>query len=123
MADLAQKAMFDYLNERIFVCGEEWTKLKNDHRDDEATFEKIKANIYEIFSKMLSVAIKKSGGNGRALRAFFGEKLEEIPSSWAASYEKAALHGDVKTMHIEKMKLDVVQEIKAARALIWEEEE
>jgi len=123
MADLTQKRLFDFLNEGILTCNEQRKKLLNDDRNDEATFEKIKANIYEIFQKMLSLAIRKSGENERAIRAFFLEKLEQIPATWTVSYEKAVMHGDTETMHIEKIKLDVVQEIKVACSSIWEEQD
>ena len=120
MEGLTQKALFDFLDEGILTCRERQKKLQDDDRGDEAIFEKIKENVYDIFKKMLHAAIRTSGENEPAVKAFFLQKLEEIPSSWALSYEKAAAHDDVKTMHIEKVKLNVIQEIEAAAARAWE---
>ena len=49
------------------------------------------------------------------------EKLEQIPSSWAAAYERAKQHDDVKAMHIESIKLSVAEDIKENMVKMEEE--
>lgn len=70
---------------------------------------------------MLSVAVKSCQGNPDAVRHFFLQKTEQIPSSRVLSYEKAKQHGDLAKLQIEQIRLDTVKEIKDNFAKIWEE--
>ena len=110
-----------YLDEQIAACKQRSKLLAADDRIDEGNFEKIRANIYEIFKTILSVAERICGNDDLARRDFFLQKAEQIPASWAASYEKARQNGDVEKMHIESIKLDTIQEIKDMCMQIWEE--
>jgi len=47
-------------------------------------------------------------------RQFFESRLQQIPSAWEASLEKARQHGDEKKALIEEIKLAAVSDIKAA---------
>ena len=109
-----------YFDERIAACKQRGQLLAEDDRVDEGNFEKVRAIVYEIFKTILSVAERVCGEEDGAKRDFFLQKAEQIPTSWAASYEKAKQSGDVEKMHIERIKLDTVQEIKDMCMRIWE---
>ena len=47
-----------WLEEKIRRCGRRSQTLRADDRADEAAFEKIRANVYDIFRTILSVAEK-----------------------------------------------------------------
>lgn len=110
-----------WLAEQTAACKQRGKLLAEDDRTDEATFEKIRANVYEIFKTILSVAERVCGSDDRARRDFFNQKAEQIPASWEASYEKAKQNGDAEKMHIECIKLDTIREIREMCAQIWGE--
>ena len=110
-----------YLDEKIAACKQRSKQLTADDRTDEGNFEKIRANVYEIFKTIFSATEKACGKDESAMKRFFLQKAEQIPSSWTVSYEKAEQHGDVKKMHIESIKLETVREIRDIFMQIWEE--
>lgn len=109
-----------YFEEQIAMCGQRNKELLADDRTDEATFEKVKANVYDIFCTILSVAVKTGKGDPDAVRCFFVQKTEQIPSSWVTAYEKAKQHNDAIKMRLEQIKLDTIGEIKEYFAKVWE---
>lgn len=109
-----------YFDEQIALCGQRNKELLADERTDEATFEKIKANIYDIFRTVLSVAVTTCKDGPDEVRNFFVKRIEQIPSNWADAYEKAKEHDHTINMQIEKVKLDTVDEIKKIFEAIWE---
>ena len=116
-----QRKFESYLAEQIAACRQRGKLLAEDDRMDEGNFEKVRANVYEIFKTILSVAERVCGKDDSARRDFFLQKAEQIPVSWTASYEKAKQTGDVEKMHIESIKLDAIQEIKDMCMQIWGE--
>lgn len=110
-----------YLDEQIIECRQHSKLLAADERMDEGNFEKVRANVYEIFKTILSAAEKVCGKDDGARKRFFLQKMDEIPANWTTSYEKASQHRDVDKMHIESIKLDTVREIKEMCMQIWEE--
>ena len=117
-----QRQKFEsYLDEQIAACRQRGKLLAADDRQDEGNFEKVRANVYEIFKTILSVSERLCGKDESAKRDFFLQKIEQIPASWTASSEKAKQNGDVAKMHIESIKLDTIQEIKGMCMQIWEE--
>ena len=123
MIDEKMKAMNDYFEDRIVLCGRRGQELAAEDRADEAVFEKVKANIYDVFRTVLSVAEKTGKGDPEAVRSFFAQRAEQIPAGWAAACEKAREHDDVIRMRTEQVKLDAVREIRENFARIWEGEE
>lgn len=109
-----------YFEEQIAICGRRNKELLDDERTDEANFEKVKGNVYDIFRTILSVAVKTSQGDSNAVQHFFVQKAQQIPSSWVTSYDKAKQHNDMVKMQIEQIKLDAIGEIKEKFAKIWE---
>lgn len=116
-----QQKLESYLDEQITACQQHSKMLAKDDRMDEGNFEKIRANVYEIFKTILSAAERVCEKDELAKRAFFLQKAEQIPTSWRTSYETAKQNGDVRKMHIESIKLDTIQEIKDMCMQIWEE--
>ena len=116
-----QRKFESYLDKQIAACKQRSQLLAEDDRMDEGNFEKVRANVYEIFKTILSVAERVCGGDDSAKRAFFLQKAEQIPADWAASYEKAKQSGDIAKMYIESIKLDTIREIKDMCMQIWEE--
>lgn len=112
-------AMDRWLEERIALCGQRRQALLADDRADEATFEKIRANVYDIFRAVLSVAARTCGEKDAAGR-FFRQRMESIPSGWAASWEKARQHDDAVRLRQEQVKLDTVGEIRRHFEEVWE---
>ncbi len=74
-------------------------------------FERIRANVYDIFLTVLAAADKACGGDEEKVRRFYIDRLENIPSAWAASYENAVKHYDAVKMQIESIKPGAVAEI------------
>ena len=109
-----------YLQEQIVSSARKKERLLADERPDEAVFEQVRGNIYDIFRSVLSVAAEKYEDDAGAGREFFRQKLEQIPSGWQASYEKARDHGDTVKMQLESIKLAVARDIRESFARIWE---
>ncbi len=110
-----------YFEEQIEACEWRGKLLIADDRMDEGNFERIKANVYEIFRTILSAADRVCGEDVLAKKRFFLEKAEQIPASWRTSYEMARQHEDDEKMHLESIKLDTVREIKDMCMRLWGE--
>lgn len=112
----------NYFDRQIALCEQCNQELLADDRADEAAFEKIKANVYDIFRTVLSAAVKSHGDDAEAVKRFFLLRIEQIPSNWAAACRKAMEHDDAVKMQIEQIKLDTVSEIRKTFETVWEEE-
>ena len=106
--------MLRFLEVRIAACRERAGQLENDLRKDEAVFEKVRENVYDIFRTVLNVAGKQHGDDEEAIRSFFASRLRQIPSSWRQSLETARQHGDTQKVWMEEIKLAVIDDITAA---------
>lgn len=122
MDERAVGLMREYLEERISACKERGLELSAQGRGDEAAFEKVRANVYDIFRTVLEAALRIGDGDAGAVQRFFLMKAEQIPSSWKAAQERAALHDDVERLMIEGLKLDTAQEVRARYVELWEAE-
>ena len=100
-----------WLTEQIDLCARKRTELLADQRKDEANFEKIRENIYDVFRTVYRVA-ERTQPDPEKRNLFFLQKLEEIPSSWQTAYDKAAEHDDETRMHLEQLKLDTAARIR-----------
>ncbi len=110
-----------YFDQQITACEQRNMELQADERIDEANFEKVKANVYGIFRTVFGVALQYCKNNSQAVEHFFRLRIQQIPLSWATSYKEAQQHQDAIKMHIEEIKLGVIEEIKEHFASIWEE--
>lgn len=112
-----------YFDKEISLCEQRSKNLLADDRADEAAHEKIKANVYDIFRTILSVAVKTGKGDPEAVSRFFFLKIQQIPSNWTTAYDQARQHDDTVKMQVEQIKLDTVSSIRETFTTIWEEEE
>lgn len=102
------ESLHEFLTTQAAACKANATALAADDRCDEAVFEKIRANVFEIFLSVGNAAQKTSDP-----MAFFRARLEDIPASWEAALEKARSHGDEKRAHTETVKLEAIAAIRA----------
>ena len=101
------ESLHAYLNEQAALCKERAAALTADNRADEAVFEKIRANVFEIFTAVLSTAQKQP-----APLDFFRRQLAAIPDNWEAALEKARAHSDDARVHTELIKLEAARAIR-----------
>ena len=120
MIDQKVTKLNSWFGEKIALCGERGRKLNEDGRMDEAVFEKVKSNIYDVFHTVLSVAVKAGKEDADAVKTFFVQRSEQIPAGWAAALEKAREHNDTVRMRTEQIKLDTIHEIREEFDRIWE---
>lgn len=118
--ETTQEQLKKYFDQQISLCDLRYRELFADGRVDEATFEKVKGNIYDIFRTVFSVAVDTCKADPGQIPAFFMERLDHIPDNWRASYEKAKEHNDTAKMHMEQLKLDIVAQIRENFEKIWE---
>lgn len=116
-----QEHLMHYLTEQADAHQAQQRALAGDDRQDEAAFEQIRANIYEVFRTVLSTAQRVCGSDDAAIRAFFVQRLIQIPQSWSTALEEAKAHHDTKQQHLQLVKLNVAQDIRREMAL-WKEE-
>ena len=114
--------MNEFFDKRTEVCKAQEQALKEDARFDEAVFEKVKANVFEIFKTVLEAGVKTSKGDFTKLEEFFRGKLEQIPENWRVSLRKAEENDDTAKAYMENIKLEVLGEIKATFDEIWGEQ-
>lgn len=114
-----RERMEKYLEEQINACRRSAATLAADHRADEAVFDKVRLNVYDIFRSVLNAAVKSSG---QAVPGFFLRRLDQITGAWQTSREQAERHGDGQKAHIEAVKLDAASKVREHFVKIWEVE-
>ena len=110
-----------YFDERIAACEAAAAALNADNRADEAVFEKIRLNVFNIFRTVYNAGEQVSGGDGSKQLDFLRSRLEAIPGSWEKALETARSHGDSEKVHIEQLKLEAVGEMRR-KVKEWSEE-
>ena len=110
-----------YFEERMAACQAAAAALNADNRTDEAIFEKIRMNVFNIFRQVSDAGGRASGGDATKQLDFLRKQLEKIPSDWQVSQETARSHGNTEKVHIEQIKLDIVAEIRQ-KVAEWSEE-
>ena len=101
------ESLHKFLNDQAAACKERAAALTADDRRDEAVFEKIRGNVFEIFSAVLNTAQSQPEP-----MVFFRRQLDAIPANWEAALEKAQAHGDEAKSHTELLKLEAVRAIR-----------
>lgn len=103
-----------YFAEKIADCAQRGTALRAEGREDEAAFEKIRANVFDIYRTVLHVAVQKDD------IPFFLKRTDEISANWSAARDKAAAYGDALKLRPEEIKLAAAAEIRAYFTQLWE---
>lgn len=109
-----------WLEQKIAACKENKKALCADERADEATFEQIRVNVYDIFKTVLTVGAKNSDPEKNM--AFFRQRLETIPRAWREALANAEAHDDGEKAQIERVKLEALEEIRTHFETVWGEE-
>lgn len=110
-----------YFEEQIALHERLGKTLFADERKDEAAFERVKANVYDIFRTVLAVAVNTAHADPDAVRCFFLRKVDQIPASWQAACDRARQHQDTVKEHLEQLKLDTAAEIRESFIRLWED--
>jgi len=100
------KNFIEYLTHQQALSLANAEKLAATQRMDESIVEKVRANIYGIFHTIAQMPDVTS--------EFMTKKMEQIPSAWHVSLENAVKHGDYEKETLERTKIAVMDEIKAA---------
>lgn len=105
-----KEEFLQFVEENKKECIEKENKLKEEERKDEAEFEKIKYNIYEISVSFLGTAVKKAenAAEEEKTEVFFREFIEgmnKLSVSWKIRLEKAKEHNIPEIILIEETKL------------------
>ena len=101
----------DWLTKRASDCEANRAALSADGRGDEARFEQIRYNVYDLFRTAVG-AIHRAETDEKAAWWLFERRLKDIPSTWQRSHDLAKLHGDEEKAHIEQVKLHAAAEIE-----------
>ena len=115
-----KEVLMDWLEQRAAACEERRAALAAEERGDEATFERIRYNVYDLFRTTVS-AIHRAEPDEKAAWWLFERRLRDIPATWQRSHDLAELHGDAKKAHIERIKLEAATEIRRRYEALREE--
>ncbi len=118
--DVIIKQYTDLLNDIKEKCKLKCNELTDDNRKDEADLEKIKLNIYDIFTSFIGVtkkqiSAKKDIAEDLKYEAFcsaYLQTFDKIPQSWRVKLEKAKENNAVIDIIIEETKLSAASELK-----------
>lgn len=116
-----QKCLSQYLAKQSADCLAKHQALLADDRHDEAVFEQIRANIFEVFHTVLNAAQRACGDDDAAIQTFFLQRLTQIPAAWTNALEEAKAHHDAQQQHLQQVKLSVVEEIQREMACLKKE--
>lgn len=111
--NLLIKNIEQFLNNIIGETKKSEKKFLDESKKDEAVFEKIKGNVADIYFKMINVSLKKSKGNYDKFVEAYIDYLNKISTPWKENLEKAEAHNAFEEAAIEKIKLDVWENIKS----------
>lgn len=111
------------INKRVEELKKSAKILMEEDRRDEAKFEKVKLNVYEIFEKMFLISFKsayRDGSNTSSddkdyylLEEEYNKFFEKITKPWKDNAVKDKEHGLSNDLMIEEIKIETAEEIKS----------
>jgi hypothetical protein len=115
-----KQVYLDELALRKSVCITKATSLQADNKLDEANFEKIKVNVFDIFTTLFNASEKKVNASvkGTDLEKYnqfcivYLETFNKIPSSWRIKLEYSIKNNLIADKVIEEIKLEVADSLK-----------
>ena len=108
-----------FLDKRTADIQKTIVQLNEDHRTDEANFEKIRANIFQVI-KTVFLVFRKTPGSEQELRALMDGRLALFEETWNSSLARAREHNDEKRVLQEEVKLEALTEIRRKFDEMWE---
>ena len=106
-----------YLSTRQDACAAKQASLLQEGRKDEAIFEVIRSNVFQLSRSVLDAAAKQKEGE-----AFFRQRMQQIPANWQAAKDRALTYDDTVQTHLEALKLEAAEEVRQAFEKIWSDE-
>ncbi len=114
------ETFINYLDQRISSIQEDTLRLIADDRRDEANFEKIRANIFQIVKTMLQASARISQEESERV-GFLEAKLALFQETWEGYLRKAKEHRDDLKIVQEQTRLEALAEIRDTFQKIWGE--
>ena len=114
------EAFTSFLDQRAADIQKTVVQLNEDHRIDEANFEKIRANIFQQVIKTVFLALQRTPRTEQELRALMDGRLVMFEETWKSSLAKAREHNDEKRILQEEVKLEALKEIRQKFEELWE---
>lgn len=114
------EAFTRFLDQRAADIQKSVVQLNEDHRIDEANFEKIRANIFQQVIKTVFLALQRTPRTEQELRALMDGRLVMFEETWKGSLAKAREHNDEKRILQEEVKLEALKEIRQKFEELWE---
>ena len=106
------ESLREWLDDRVGRSAGCERALREDGRDDEATLERIRGNVFDIARTVLGVAARQDDDG--AARSFFTGRMGRLHGEWRAARERALEHGDEESAHVEQVKLEALSEVLRA---------
>lgn len=114
------ETFINYLDQRTSSIQEDVLRLIADDRRDEANFEKIRANIFQIVKTILQASARISQEESERV-GFLETKLALFQETWEGYLRKAKEHGDDLKIVQEQTRLEALAEIRDTFQKIWGE--
>ena len=105
------KELKEFMSEEKLKTQAQIDALIADGREDEARAYRAALNIYDVFTSLIDVPYKQSGGDEKAFKDGFKKLAVNVPSQWRNSLSKAKEHNDAEKIIIEEAKLKVADSI------------
>lgn len=112
------ETFINYLDQRTSSIQEDVLRLIADDRRDEANFEKIRANIFQIVKTMLQASARISQEESERV-GFLETKLALFQETWEEYLRKAKEHGDDLKIVQEQTRLEALAEIQDTFQKTW----
>lgn len=113
------QTFINYLDQRTSSVQEDTLRLIADNRRDEANFEKIRTNIFQIVKTIFQASERMSQEESERVR-FLSSRLALFQETWEASLMKAKEHGEDLKIVKEQTRLEALAEIQDQFRRTWE---
>lgn len=118
--ELVKESFQNVLEQRKEQCEIKISELMNANTTDEANLEKIKLNVYDIFTTLFNVSYKSASNHKEfsveesyeKLKETYLEYFNKIPAPWREKYLKAKEMDLVLECVREEIKIETAEEIK-----------
>ena len=114
------QTFINYLDQRTSSVQEDTLRLIADNRRDEANFEKIRTNIFQIVKTIFQASVRVSQEESERVR-FLDTTLTLFQETWESHLTEAKEHGDDLKIVQEQTRLEALAEIRDTFQKIWGE--